>query len=148
MANSLFTYPSIVSGLEGNQIFTNPEKESKFNGMCAFFLLENSIDVEFQTENDKVIKNVKATQIQRITQETPNRDSIIKTGRVACVIFKDNVIQTLTVHPHWYDKIINEQATELVMEINEKIALIQSPVRLVKMTSQSYQTMLAQFKLV
>ncbi len=148
MANVLIQGPSTVTHPYSNSEASSSTNEKKLNGLVPFFLKETFVNLISKDKNEQVTSTAKALQIQALTLNTPNRIDIVKTGRLACVVFKDGDIQKLTIHPYWHDKIMQEQVKELAVKLNEhEAAIVQANVGLVKMTEQSYQKMVITFNL-
>lgn len=92
-------------------------------------------------------KRFKATDLIELKPkqlEQINLIEAIKSGRIACAIIKNGLIETLTVHPFWFDRMLEKQASELAIKRNDEYTYPEEndDISIKKMTESSYLNMI------
>ncbi len=114
------------------------------SGLVALYVQGKFPTVELDTPSGpKRFKAIDLIELKPKQLEQINLIEAIKSGRIVCAIIKNGLIETLTVHPFWYERIEKENAWELALKRDEEYTYPEEndDIGLEKLTEQTYVNM-------
>ncbi len=142
---SVASYETLMKAYISNYNKTAVGSSTMESGFVALYVEGKFPTVELDTPSGP--KRFKATDLIELKPkqlEQINLIEAIKSGRIACAIIKNGLIETLTVHPFWFDRMLEKQASELAIKRNDEYTYPEEndDISIKKMTESSYLNMI------
>jgi hypothetical protein len=116
-------------------------------GMAPGFLEGKFPTLEDTSSGQKKI--IKATAFSYFNSQnngTISLNDIINSRRFIVVSCKNGIVQEMYIHSSWIQKIMNEKASEIALNVNGKgYTLIKENVKVIPLTDETYKDKISKF---